>query len=66
MRKVAAYLFGYLGPKRKEMANLTWDDVDYRKSDRPTDSERAATDKATRRGNAGAAEDYVQPIPSRP
>jgi hypothetical protein len=48
------------------MANLTWDDVDYGKSDRPTDSERAATDKATRRGNAGAAEDYVQPIPSRP
>jgi acyl-CoA dehydrogenase len=30
MRKVAAFLFGYLGPRRKEFANLTWDDVDYR------------------------------------
>jgi acyl-CoA dehydrogenase len=31
MRKVAAFLFGYLGPRRKEFADLTWDDVDYRK-----------------------------------
>jgi len=30
MRKVAAFLFGYLGPRRKEMEALTWDDVDYR------------------------------------
>ena len=31
MRKVGAFLFGYLGPKRKEFSELTWDDVDYRK-----------------------------------
>lgn len=31
MRKVAAFLFGYLGPKRKEFSELTYDDVDYRK-----------------------------------
>ncbi|SEJ66070.1 Acyl-CoA dehydrogenase [Sphingomonas sp. OV641] len=31
MRKVAAFLFGYLGPRRAEFANLTYDDVDYRK-----------------------------------
>ena len=31
MRKVAAFLFGYLGPKRKTYETLTWDDVDYRK-----------------------------------
>ncbi len=31
MRKVAAFLFGYLGPKRREFAELTYDDVDYRK-----------------------------------
>jgi hypothetical protein len=30
MRKVAAFLFGYMGPRRKEFADLTWDDVDYR------------------------------------
>jgi acyl-CoA dehydrogenase len=30
MRKVAAFLFGYLGPRRKEFAELTWADVDYR------------------------------------
>jgi acyl-CoA dehydrogenase len=30
MRKVAAFLFGYLGPRRKELAELTWADVDYR------------------------------------
>jgi acyl-CoA dehydrogenase len=32
MRKVAAFLFGYLGPRRKQMEALTWDDVDYRKT----------------------------------
>ena len=31
MRKVAAFLFGYLGPRKKTFATLTWDDVDYRK-----------------------------------
>ncbi len=31
MRKVAAFLFGYLGPRRKELSEITWDDVDYRK-----------------------------------
>ena len=31
MRKVGAYLFGYLGPRRKELSAITWDDVDYRK-----------------------------------
>ncbi len=31
MRKVAAFLFGYLGPRRKELSAITWDDVDYRK-----------------------------------
>ncbi len=30
MRKVAAFLFGYMGPRRKELAGVTWDDVDYR------------------------------------
>jgi acyl-CoA dehydrogenase len=30
MRKVAAFLFGYLGPRRKAFAELTWADVDYR------------------------------------
>ena len=30
MRKVGAFLFGYMGPRRKEMAEITWDDVDYR------------------------------------
>jgi alkylation response protein AidB-like acyl-CoA dehydrogenase len=30
MRKVGAFLFGYMGPRRKEMADITWDDVDYR------------------------------------
>ncbi|MBL8549461.1 MAG: acyl-CoA dehydrogenase family protein [Hyphomonadaceae bacterium] len=32
MRKVGAYLFGYAGPRRQEMSELTWADVDYRKS----------------------------------
>ncbi|WP_103727658.1 acyl-CoA dehydrogenase family protein [Novosphingobium sp. HII-3] len=32
MRKVGAFLFGYLGPRRQEMAALTAADVDYRKS----------------------------------
>jgi alkylation response protein AidB-like acyl-CoA dehydrogenase len=32
MRKVAAFLFGYLGPRREKMSQLTWDDVDYRKN----------------------------------
>ncbi len=31
MRKVAAFLFGYLGPRKKMFETLTWDDVDYRK-----------------------------------
>jgi acyl-CoA dehydrogenase len=30
MRKVAAFLFGYMGPRRKELADIAWDDVDYR------------------------------------
>jgi acyl-CoA dehydrogenase len=30
MRKVGAFLFGYIGPRRKEMNAVTWDDVDYR------------------------------------
>ena len=30
MRKVAAFLFGYMGPRRQEMKDITWDDVDYR------------------------------------
>ena len=30
MRKVAAFLFGYIGPRRKEFAELGWEDVDYR------------------------------------
>lgn len=30
MRKVAAFLFGYLGPRRKELSEITYDDVDYR------------------------------------
>ncbi len=31
MHKVAAFLFGYIGPRRKELSAITWDDVDYRK-----------------------------------
>ena len=30
MRKVAAFLFGYMGPRRAEFDGLDWDDVDYR------------------------------------
>ena len=30
MRKVGAFLFGYLGPRREAMSKITWDDVDYR------------------------------------
>jgi acyl-CoA dehydrogenase len=30
MRKVAAFLFGYLGPRRQELSEITWEDVDYR------------------------------------
>jgi acyl-CoA dehydrogenase len=30
MRKVGAFLFGYMGPRRQEMSEVTWDDVDYR------------------------------------
>ena len=32
MRKVAAFLFGYMGPRKEAMSKLTWDDVDYRKA----------------------------------
>jgi len=63
MRKVAAYLFGYLGPRRKELSNLTWADVDYRQSDRPTEHERKITARADQHG---AHDDYVQPAPVRP
>jgi hypothetical protein len=66
MRKVAAYLFGYIGPRRKELSAITWDDVDYRKSDRPTEGERARTDAATKREKPGIPDDYVQPTPARP
>jgi acyl-CoA dehydrogenase len=41
MRKVGAYLFGYLGPRKKELSNITWDDVDYRKHDMPEPAKRA-------------------------
>jgi alkylation response protein AidB-like acyl-CoA dehydrogenase len=30
MRKVGAFLFGYLGPRREQLSKLTWEDVDYR------------------------------------
>jgi alkylation response protein AidB-like acyl-CoA dehydrogenase len=30
MRKVAGFLFGYMGPRKEEMSKITWDDVDYR------------------------------------
>ena len=31
MRKVGAFLFGYLGPRKAELGAVTWEDVDYRK-----------------------------------
>jgi acyl-CoA dehydrogenase len=31
MRKVAAFLFGYMGPRKKTLSNITWEDVDYRR-----------------------------------
>jgi hypothetical protein len=30
MRKVAAFLFGYMGPLKQALSKITWDDVDYR------------------------------------
>ncbi len=30
MRKVAAFLFGYLGPRREALSAVRWEDVDYR------------------------------------
>ena len=30
MRKVGAFLFGYLGPRRKALSNIGWEAVDYR------------------------------------
>ncbi len=30
MRKVAAFLFGYMGPKRESLSAIEWADVDYR------------------------------------
>jgi len=30
MRKVAAFLFGYMGPRKAELSNVGWDAVDYR------------------------------------
>ncbi|HLY79937.1 MAG TPA: acyl-CoA dehydrogenase, partial [Caulobacteraceae bacterium] len=30
MRKVGAFLFGYLGPRRKALSNIGWSAVDYR------------------------------------
>jgi acyl-CoA dehydrogenase len=30
MRKVAGFLFGYMGPRKEEFSKLTWADVDYR------------------------------------
>lgn len=30
MRKVGAFLFGYMGPRRAELSTLDWSDVDYR------------------------------------
>jgi acyl-CoA dehydrogenase len=32
MRKVAAFLFGYMGPRKQTLSKITWDDVDYRKA----------------------------------
>ncbi|MDF2603333.1 acyl-CoA dehydrogenase family protein [Sphingomonas sp.] len=42
MRKVAAFLFGYLGPRRQEFKELDWSDVDYRNSQiRPRSGKQA-------------------------
>jgi alkylation response protein AidB-like acyl-CoA dehydrogenase len=30
MRKVGAFLFGYMGPRRKALSNIGWEAVDYR------------------------------------
>ena len=30
MRKVAAFLFGYMGPRKAELGAIGWEDVDYR------------------------------------
>ena len=30
MRKVGAFLFGYMGPRKAQLSNLGWDAVDYR------------------------------------
>ncbi len=35
MRKVAAFLFGYMGPRKQEMSNLTMADVAYSRSATP-------------------------------
>ena len=51
--------------KRKEMSNLTWADVDYRQSDRPTEHERKITARADQQ-HEGIGDDYVQPTPARP
>jgi hypothetical protein len=48
------------------MSKVTWDDVDYRRSDRPTEGERAKTDAATKREEPGIKDDYIQPTPARP
>ncbi len=32
MRKVGAFLFGYLGPRRAELGAVERDDVDYRQA----------------------------------
>jgi alkylation response protein AidB-like acyl-CoA dehydrogenase len=44
MRKVAAFLFGYLGPRKEQMSKLTWADVDYRNTDRPRSAETLAAE----------------------
>jgi alkylation response protein AidB-like acyl-CoA dehydrogenase len=65
MRKVAAYLFGVIGPRKKAMSELTWADVDYRQSDRPTEHERKITARADQQ-HEGIADDYIQPTAARP
>ena len=51
-------------PFAARQVKLTWDDVDYRKSDRPTEGERAKTARADQQH--GIPDDYVQPTPARP